>query len=78
MQVNELPISLVVFDVTKHGGQCITNLPLLKHKEILAEFVPSETSLFAKSQFIEGISAAYSILYVSSRSKVSYELRRPF
>ncbi|MEH7374936.1 ATP-dependent DNA ligase [Neobacillus drentensis] len=53
------PVSFVVFDVIQHEGDRITKLPLLERKEILAELVPNDSVLIAKSQFIEGHGEAY-------------------
>lgn len=53
------PIGYVVFDVLQRDGQSTTKLPLLERKEILAELIPTDTPLLAKSQFIEGNGVAY-------------------
>lgn len=37
----------------------ITNLPLFERKEVLAGIVPTDTTLIAKTQFIEGNGEAY-------------------
>ncbi|MEH7505144.1 ATP-dependent DNA ligase [Neobacillus drentensis] len=52
-------ISFVAFDVIQYEGTRVTNLPLLERKEILAELVPNDSSLIAKSLFIEGHGEAY-------------------
>nr|WP_251028856.1 ATP-dependent DNA ligase [Bacillus sp. ISL-18] len=53
------PITFVAFDVIQHKGERITNLPLLERKEVQAEIVKNDTSLIAKTQFIEGHGEAY-------------------
>jgi DNA ligase-1 len=53
------PITFVAFDVLQHEGKRITNLPLIKRKEVLADIVPTDTTLIAKTQFIEGHGEAY-------------------
>ena len=53
------PITFIAFDVIQYKGERITNLPLLKRKEVLAEVVPEDNSLIAKTQFIEGHGEAY-------------------
>ncbi|MGG3469225.1 RNA ligase family protein [Neobacillus pocheonensis] len=52
-------ITFVAFDVIQRKGERITNLPLLERKEILQDIVPHDTSLIAKTQFIEGHGSAY-------------------
>ncbi|TWE08735.1 DNA ligase-1 [Neobacillus bataviensis] len=56
---NKTPVTFVTFDVIQHKGKRITNLPLLERKEVLAEIVPEDNSLMAKTQFIEGHGEAY-------------------
>lgn len=56
---DKTPISFVAFDVIQHDGECVTNLPLLDRKEILAEIISIDTPLIAKTQFIEGCGEAY-------------------
>ncbi|MBT2700251.1 ATP-dependent DNA ligase [Bacillus sp. ISL-40] len=53
------PITFVAFDVIQHKGERITNLPLLERKEVLAEILPEDNTLIAKTQFIEGHGEAY-------------------
>ncbi|WP_251032896.1 hypothetical protein [Bacillus sp. ISL-7] len=53
------PVSFVSFDVIQHEGERVSKLPLLERKEILAELVPNDSTLIAKSQFIEGHGEAY-------------------
>ena len=53
------PITFVAFDVIQNKGKRITNLPLLERKEVLADIVPEDNSLIAKTQFIEGHGEAY-------------------
>ncbi|WP_223591092.1 ATP-dependent DNA ligase [Neobacillus bataviensis] len=53
------PITFVTFDVIQHEGQRVTNLPLLESKELLADIVPTDSDLIAKTQFIEGRGEAY-------------------
>ncbi|MBV7509211.1 ATP-dependent DNA ligase [Bacillus sp. sid0103] len=52
-------VSFVAFDVIQHEGERVTKLPLLERKEILAELIPNDSALIAKSQFIEGHGEAY-------------------
>ncbi|SMQ78394.1 DNA ligase-1 [Bacillus sp. OV166] len=52
-------ITFVAFDVIEHKGVRIAMLPLLQRKEVLAEIVPTDNSLIAKTQFIEGNGEAY-------------------
>lgn len=52
-------ITFVAFDVIQHKGERITKLPLLERKEVLADILPDDTSLIAKTQFIEGHGEAY-------------------
>jgi DNA ligase-1 len=56
---NKTPITFVAFDVLQYKGERITSLPLLERKEILQDIVPRDSSLFAKTQFIEGNGDAY-------------------
>jgi DNA ligase 1 len=56
---NKTPISFVAFDVIQHEGERVNNLPLLERKEILAEIIPTDTPVLAKTQFIEGHGEAY-------------------
>lgn len=53
------PVSFVAFDVIQHEGKRVTNLPLLYRKEMLADLVPTDTTLLSKVQFVEGHGAAY-------------------
>jgi DNA ligase 1 len=53
------PVSFVAFDVIQHEGKRVTNLPLLKRKELLADLVPTDSALLSKVQFVEGHGAAY-------------------
>jgi DNA ligase 1 len=53
------PVTFVAFDVIQRKGERITNLPLLERKEVLAEIVPEDNTLIAKTQFIEGHGEAY-------------------
>ncbi|ALC92937.1 ATP-dependent DNA ligase [Bacillus sp. FJAT-18017] len=53
------PVSFVAFDVIQYNGERVTGLPLLDRKQILADLVPTDSSLLAKSQFLEGNGAAY-------------------
>ncbi|MBT2722851.1 RNA ligase family protein [Bacillus sp. ISL-46] len=56
---DKTPVTFVAFDVIQHKGERITNLPLLKRKDVLAEIVPEDNTLIAKTQFIEGHGEAY-------------------
>jgi DNA ligase 1 len=51
---DKTPISFVAFDVIQHEDERVNNLPLLERKEILAEIIPTDTPVLAKTQFIEG------------------------
>jgi DNA ligase 1 len=53
------PITFVAFDVLQHKGERITYLPLHERKDILVEIVQTDSSLIAKTQFIEGNGEAY-------------------
>ncbi|WP_141431918.1 RNA ligase family protein [Bacillus sp. 03113] len=53
------PISFVAFDVIHHEGKRVTSRPLLERKELLAELIPTDSALLAKTQFVEGHGAAY-------------------
>lgn len=53
------PVTFAAFDVLKHEGQSVTNLPLLDRKEILADLVPKDSALLSKVKFLEGHGAAY-------------------
>jgi DNA ligase 1 len=53
------PITFVAFDVIQHKGERITNVPLLERKKLLANIIPTDTSLIAKTQYIEGHGEAY-------------------
>lgn len=53
------PVNFVAFDVIQHKGDRVTGLPLLNRKEILADLIPTDSPLLAKSQFLEGHGAAY-------------------
>jgi DNA ligase 1 len=53
------PVSFVAFDVIQRDGERVTGLPLLERKQVLADLIPTDTALLAKSQFIEGHGAAY-------------------
>ncbi|WP_342042587.1 ATP-dependent DNA ligase [Bacillus sp. OTU2372] len=56
---DKTPVTFVTFDVIQHKGERITNLPLLERKDILAEIVPEDNTLIAKTQFIQGNGEAY-------------------
>lgn len=53
------PVTFVTFDILEHEGERVTNLPLLERKELLADLIPTDSSVLAKSQFIEGHGEAY-------------------
>ncbi|MEH7482442.1 ATP-dependent DNA ligase [Neobacillus drentensis] len=56
---DKTPVTFVAFDVIQRKGEKITNMPLLERKEVLADIVTEDTSLIAKTQFIEGNGEAY-------------------
>ncbi|WP_223592755.1 ATP-dependent DNA ligase [Neobacillus bataviensis] len=56
---DKTPVTFVTFDVIQHEGERVTKLPLLERKELLADIVPTDTALIAKTQFIEGHGEAY-------------------
>ncbi|MBT2721428.1 ATP-dependent DNA ligase [Bacillus sp. ISL-46] len=56
---NRVPVSYVVFDVIEYQGQRVTNLPLIKRKELLNEIIPVDTALLSKVQYILGNAQAY-------------------
>lgn len=47
-------VSFIAFEVIQHEGKSVTNIPLVERKELLEDIIPIDTSLFAKTQFIEG------------------------
>jgi DNA ligase 1 len=53
------PVTFVTFDIIQHKGERVTRMPLLDRKALLAAIVPNDTSLIAKTQFIEGHGDAY-------------------
>ena len=53
------PVNFVAFDVIRSHGDRVTGLPLLKRKEMLADLIPKDSAILAKSQFMEGHGAAY-------------------
>ncbi|NWQ40396.1 ATP-dependent DNA ligase [Bacillus sp. EB106-08-02-XG196] len=53
------PVTFVAFDIIQHEGSSVTTLPLLDRKELLAEIIPTDSSILAKTQFIEGHGEAY-------------------
>jgi len=51
----QTPVTFVTFNVLEHEGECVTNLPLLDRKELLADIVSKDTAKFISTQALEGI-----------------------
>nr|WP_317853540.1 RNA ligase family protein [Neobacillus sp. Marseille-Q6967] len=56
---DKTPVTFVAFDVIQHEGESVTKLPLLDRKELLADIIPTDSPILAKTQFIEGHGEAY-------------------
>jgi DNA ligase 1 len=56
---DKTPVTFVAFDVIQHEGDNVTSLPLLQRKELLANVIPTDSPVLAKTQFIEGHGESY-------------------
>ncbi|MDT8861603.1 ATP-dependent DNA ligase [Alkalihalobacillus sp. MEB130] len=54
-----IPVQFVAFDILFYKGKNITQLPLLKRKQLLNQVVPTDTIALVTSQWVEGNSQTY-------------------